>query len=210
MLFSKNISFVESKLYNMKSYAKYIVLAVMVFLVASQDCYSQSSKRSRKEDVKVSESAQGAAKKKKSESKKTKKAESDETEPQIDAVGKRYLFGVAISYADSLTMVTDICEINGMKYNLKTGEPVGLDLYTRSFKDYILRQNKRGYLCSTFVSKSKKEAEDKMLAIRRRVAKKKITTLAFAGDFKYEYINTDSIYTNEYIVEPASDVDDDF
>lgn len=193
----------------MKSYAKYIMLAVMVFLVASQDCYSQSSKRSRKEDVKVSESDQDAAKRKKSEPKKTKKMEPDETEPLIGVVGKCYLFGVAIGYADSLTMVTDIFEISGMKYNLKTKEPVGLDLYTRSFKDYILKQNKKGYLCSTFVSKSKKEAEDKMLAIRRRVAKKKTTALASAGDFRYEYINTDSIYTNEYSIEPASDDDDD-
>ena len=122
-----------------------------------------------------------------------------------------FLFGVAISYSDSVTMTTNICEVDSISYYKETKTPVGLDLYTESLNNYLVAQGKKGYLCSTFIFNTKKQAEKKLLYIRNKVTSKKQTALRPISDFKYVYINTDNIFTNEFVNKSSGmGNDDDF
>ena len=81
-------------------------------------------------------------------------------------------------------------------YDLNTKAPLGLDLYTLSFRNFLEAQGLKGYICSTFVCKTEKEAERRLTAVCKRVNKKKRTRLASADGFVYHRIATDYIYTN--------------
>lgn len=179
---------------------KYILIfAVTLLFVVGTDAYAQSTKQRGK--IKTSESESEVVK-----PKAVKKSNKTSSVQQVAMVGRQYLFGVAISYSDSVTMVTNICPVDNMAYDKRTKSPIGLDLYTESFKSFLLRQGKVGYMCSTFVCKSMKDAEKKVIALREKVNKKKETCLQPVGDFKYEYINMEHIFSN--VGQP--DDDDDF
>lgn len=114
----------------------------------------------------------------------------------IGTYGTQYLFGVAISYADSVTYITNICPVSQIKYDKRTKTTIGAELYTESLKNYLLQQGKTGYLCSTFMCKSMKEAEKKVVALRNKTIKQKQTRLQAIDAFRYEHINTDNIFSN--------------
>ena len=115
---------------------------------------------------------------------------------QLGHLGTRWLFGVATSYADSVTMVTMVAPIDSMAYDLNTKSPLGLDLYTDSFRNYLKGQGLHGYICSTFVCNSEKEAERKLTAVCNKVKKRKQTRLESVNGFIYHRIATEHIYTN--------------
>ena len=108
----------------------------------------------------------------------------------------RYLFGVATSYADSITMVTMVAPVDSMAYDKNTKTLLGLDLYTTSFRNFLEAQGRKGYICSTFVCETEKEAESRLTAVCKRVNKKKQTRLESADGFLYHRIATEYIYTN--------------
>ena len=142
-----------------------------------------------------------AAKQAEKDSKKAAKAKKNDEEvgthvQKLGVVDTRYLFGVATSFADSVTYVTMVAPVDSMVYDLNTKAPLGLDLYTVSFRNFLEAQGLKGYICSTFVCKTEKEAERRLTAVCKRVNKKKRTRLASADGFVYHRIATDYIYTN--------------
>ena len=86
--------------------------------------------------------------------------------------------------------------------------PVGIDLYTQDLRDFLKERGKTGYLCATYVCKSRKEAEQKILEVRNNVLRNKLTALQPISEFKYKYISTEHIYSNEE--KPNESQDDDF
>ncbi len=122
----------------------------------------------------------------------------------------RFLFGVATSYADSVTYVTNISEISGMEGRIQEKTPIGIDLYTQSLKDFLKERGKTGYLCATYVCKSRKEAERKLLNVRGNVQRNKLTALQPIGEFSYKYISTEHIYSNEEKEAEEEGLDEDF
>ena len=132
---------------------------------------------------------------------------SDENK-KILRLGSRFLFGVATSYADSVTYVSNIVEIVGMDGRIQEKTPVGIDLYTQDLRDFLKERGKTGYLCATYVCKSRKEAEQKILDVRNNVLRNKLTALQPISEFKYKYISTEHIYSNEE--KPNESQNDDF
>jgi len=108
---------------------------------------------------------------------------------------RRYLFGVAVSYTDSTTIITDIAAIDGIDYNTKDNTPVGFDVYSDSFRNYLAAHGKVGYICTTFICKDQKEAEKKLIKAKEKARKNSTTRLEPAGDFTYKYISTEHIST---------------
>lgn len=187
---------------------KYITfLLLFVFVASSTLCYSQTSKPRRDKKVKTSEAEVVDSL---STKKKAKKHVEGKTEDQNKTIslGACYLFGVATGYADSVTMVTNICRVDGMEGRLQEKTPIGIDLYTKSLKDYLAGIGKKGYVCTTFVCTSRKEAEQRLVAVRNNVMQKKTTALMPIGDFEYKYISTKHIFSNEE--KETEDTDDDF
>ena len=181
-----------------------VVIMLMAILMAfgSVDALAQKARSARvAQAIKEAKAAEKAAKKGKI---KTSEAESDKADAEkastyvqkLGVLGKRYLFGVATSYADSVTMITMVSEVDSMTYDLTTKTPLGLDLYTTSFRNYLEGQGRTGYICSTFVCESDEEAERKLTAICNRVNKKKRTHLESVDGFLYHHIATEYIYTN--------------
>lgn len=132
---------------------------------------------------------------------------SDENK-KILRLGSRFLFGVATSYADSVTYVSNIVEIVGMDGRIQEKTPVGIDLYTQDLRDFLKERGKTGYVCATYVCKSRKEAEQKILDVRNNVLRNKLTALQPISEFKYKYISTEHIYSNEE--KPNESQNDDF
>lgn len=193
----------------MKQISFIILLAVSLSVIFVTDAYSQKAKkRDKTEKLSESDSDFEKANKKKKKSVSEKKQTKD---VEIIRPGRSFLFGVAISYSDSVTMTTNICEVDSISYYKETKTPVGLDLYTESLNNYLVAQGKKGYLCSTFIFNTKKQAEKKLLYIRNKVTSKKQTALRPISDFKYVYINTDNIFTNEFVNKSSGmGNDDDF
>lgn len=170
----------------MECFKKIILLVVLCVMTGYVDCFSQSQKQDMPADG-PKEAPKGV------ETVDTDRSES------IKVMDRLYLFGVAKSYADSVTIITDISEVVGLKSLKEDNSIIGLNLYTKSLKDYLLTQGKKGYLCSTFVCESRKEAEKRILSIRAKVNKSGQTRLESAGDFQYKLIDVDHIFTNENV-----------
>lgn len=139
-------------------------------------------------------------------SKKEAKAKTKVYKQEMGKLTRRFLFGVAVSYSDSATIVTNISPVDGIDYDIKTNTPVGFDLYTTSLRNHLASQGKTGYICSTFLCKDMKEAEKKLIKIKEKAKKNKNTKVIPLGDFTYEYISTEHIFSNA----GTSDNEDDF
>ncbi|MCH5178607.1 MAG: hypothetical protein J1F13_02895 [Prevotellaceae bacterium] len=160
--------------------------------------------------VKAAAVAEPSAKKDKREKVKAEqKKEKEEVSTHVQKLGwldRRYLFGVATSYADSVTMVTMVAPVDSMAYDENTRTPLGLDLYTDSYRNFLDGHGFKGYLCSTFIFSSEKKAERKLAAVCRKVKKRKGVRLVSADGFEYRRIATEHIYTN--VGEDMKTVDD--
>lgn len=115
---------------------------------------------------------------------------------RVGSLPARYLFGVAIGYADSVAYITPVCEIKDMAYDLRTKTPIGLDLYTESLRTYLQTQGHTDYVCSTFLCKSRKEADKQATALRRRWEKSEVCRYLPLDGFAYQRIATEQIFTN--------------
>lgn len=172
-----------------------VVLMVLLLIGGGVSAGAQSNKADRiTQAIKAAKQAEKASKK---AGKAKKDAEEVATHVQeLGMMDTRYLFGVATSFADSVTYVTMVAPVDSMVYDLNTKAPLGLDLYTLSFRNFLEAQGLKGYICSTFVCKTEKEAERRLTAVCKRVNKKKRTRLASADGFVFHRIATDYIYTN--------------
>lgn len=117
-------------------------------------------------------------------------------EQRVGLLPTRYLYGVAISYTDSVTYITNVSAVKDMAYDKTTKTPIGLDLYTESLRSYLQTQGKTGYVCSTFLCKSQKEAEKQILALRHKLQKNEVCPYQPLGGFAYQRIATEQIFTN--------------
>lgn len=144
--------------------------------------------------------AASSPKKDKTTKNKTDKQKADEeVSTHVQKLGwlsRRYLFGVATNYSDSVTLVTMIAPVDSMVYDENTNTPLGLDLYTDSFRNFLKERGLNGYLCSTYMFTSRKSADRKLAAVCRRIKKRKGTRLVPADGFVYRRISTEHIYTN--------------
>lgn len=175
-----------------------MIIVALTGLLLTGGCISAIA-QSKKAD-RITEAIK-AAKKAEKESRKAEKGVKTSEEvathvQKLSTVDTRYLFGVATSFADSVTYVTMVAPVDSMVYDQNTKAPLGLDLYTLSFRNFLEAQGLKGYICSTFVCKTEKEAERRLTAVCKRVNKKKRTRLASADGFIYHRIATDFIYTN--------------
>jgi hypothetical protein len=196
-------------LYNNKMKSlKYFVLSA---LFGGATVYSLAASLSHVESIVTSQCAMACTAQ--DSGKVEKKASGDATleeSKKTIQLAPRYLFGVATSYADSVTYVTNIFEISGMEGRIQEKTPIGVDLYTQSLKDYLKEKGKTGYLCATYVCKSRKEAEQKVLKVRGNVQRNKMTALQPIGDFSFKYISTEHIYSNEQENSGEEILDQDF
>ncbi|MBP5360025.1 MAG: hypothetical protein J6129_00890 [Bacteroidaceae bacterium] len=177
---------------------RFMIIVALTGLLLTGGCISAIA-QSKKAD-RITEAIK-AAKKAEKESRKAEKGVKTSEEvathvQKLSTVDTRYLFGVATSFADSVTYVTMVAPVDSMVYDQNTKAPLGLDLYTLSFRNFLEAQGLKGYICSTFVCKTEKEAERRLTAVCKRVNKKKRTRLASADGFIYHRIATDFIYTN--------------
>ncbi len=117
-------------------------------------------------------------------------------EQRLGFAPSRYLYGVAISYTDSVTYITDIAAITDVAYDTSTKTPLGLDLYSESLRTFLQAQGKTGYVCTTFICKNKKEAEKQVLALRHKLEKNPVCPYKPLGGFAYHRIATEQIFTN--------------
>lgn len=150
----------------------------------------------------VSAGATGARFAKKDKTAKLK-AEKPKEEEQVSSyvqkigyLGRRYVFGVGISHSDSVTMVTMVCPVDGMAYDQGTNTPLGVDLYTETFRNFLEERGFKGYLCSTFIFSNEKQADRKLASICARATKRNRSRLVPADGFVFHRIDTEHIYTN--------------
>lgn len=168
------------------------------------------SRKARKEKV-LSSEGEATSDSTATASKKRKRSSADDSTPYEQRVGTlpmRYLYGVAISYTDSVTYITGISAINDMAYDKITKTPIGLDLYTETLRNYLQSQGKTGYVCSTFLCKSQKEAERQVLSLRHKLQKNEVCPYQPLGGFAYERIATETIFTNAGEHKNTSESDD--
>lgn len=118
---------------------------------------------------------------------------------------RRYLFGVAIGLSDSITYVTDVCPIDGMDFDSRFKSPLGLELYTANFREFLSNMGRSGYLCSTFYAKTLREAVNKLVKVRKKILKAKNTMMVELTEYQYHYIPTHQIR-----LEPAKSEEEDF
>ena len=178
-------------------YSIIIFLATMIFgsFACSPVCHAQTTEQVKK----VKKAKAPKVKELESEGEPETKADVKPQTPYKQVQGKlsrRYLFGVAQSYSDSTIFITNITPVDGMNYDVKTNTPVGIDLYTASLRDFLATQGKTSYVCTTFFFKDIKDAEKKVLKIRKKANKNNATKLMPLAEFKYEYISTEHIQYN--------------
>ena len=107
-----------------------------------------------------------------------------------------YMFGIAQSYMDSVTYVTNVDRVENVVFDKGTGYVDGLDLYTTQLETYLLQQGHAGYVCTTFYATDRKKAEKRFLKIKRRMLRQKYTQVQNLGDFAYRFVSTENIYRN--------------
>ena len=89
-----------------------------------------------------------------------------------------YMFGFAISFADSLAYYTDVQYIESSVINTKNNFLMGRNMYSVQFQEYL--QEKEGCkhpVTSIYYGEKKKKMEKKLLSIRRKYEKERLLTL---------------------------------
>lgn len=118
-----------------------------------------------------------------------------------------FMFGIARSYQDSITYLTNISPIQKAVFDKSTGFIDGLDLYTNQLETHLLMKGRNGYICATFHYKSMKQAENAYLKLRKKISNKKYTSIEPLGDFMYHFVSPENIYRN--VPTGASEDDDE-
>lgn len=101
---------------------------------------------------------------------------------------KVYVFGVSISYTDSLTFITDIQPLPTAYVDTKTGFLYDRSIYSQQLQMWI-EANKRQpeTTCAIFFSKNRGRLEKKFLKLQNKIRKDRSTKLQAldAGEFKF-------------------------
>jgi hypothetical protein len=119
---------------------------------------------------------------------------------------KIYFFGIAKSYADSVTFLTGIVPMDNVNINKNTKGVDNLEMYTEQLNNYFKQQGLSGYICATFFSEKSKDIEKQYLKLKKKISKQKGMTLKVLNDsdFKYNFVDSKKIYHNE-ITKPDSE-----
>lgn len=101
---------------------------------------------------------------------------------------KVYVFGVSISYTDSLTFITDIQPLPTAYVDTKTGFLYDRSIYSQQLQIWVETMKQQpGTTCAIFFNKSKSALEKKYLKLLNKVRKDRSTKLQTldAGEFKF-------------------------
>ena len=101
-----------------------------------------------------------------------------------------YICGIATSFNDSTVYMTDIQMIENAWVDTKTGFLYSRDNYSYQLKDYLKKVGVSHPTCVTIFGKTRKEAEKKYMALKRRYTTKGKYDVKYiaADDFKYSVI----------------------
>lgn len=101
---------------------------------------------------------------------------------------KVYVFGVSISYTDSLTYMTDIQALTPAYVDTKTGFLYDRSIYSQQLQMWIEAfKGREGTTCAIFFSKNRGQLEKKFLKLQSKIRKDRSTKLQAldAGEFKF-------------------------
>lgn len=117
-----------------------------------------------------------------------------------------YLFGFAISFADSSAYITDVQYLETSYVDTKTKFLVGRNIYSVQLQQYLEKnEDCKQPVTSIFFGKKKEKVEKKMLSIRHRYEKDKGLTLkTVTCPFNTEEYD-DQVITEDPISDETSD-----
>ena len=95
---------------------------------------------------------------------------------------KLYMYGFAASFNDSTVYLTDIQEVDSAWTDVKTGFLYSRDNYSYQLRDYLKKTGVPHPTCITVYAKTRKEAEKKYVAMKRRYTTK--------GNYIVKYIES--------------------
>ncbi len=101
---------------------------------------------------------------------------------------KVYVFGVSVSYTDSLTFLTDIQPLPTAYVDTKTGFLYDRSIYSQQLQMWVEAFKKQpDTTCAIFFSKSRSKLEKKYLKLQGKIRKNPATRLQSldAGEFKF-------------------------
>lgn len=112
--------------------------------------------------------------------------------------GNTYFLGVAKSFQDSITYMTDVAGLSGIAYDKKTGSPLNIEMYTEQLSKYMAGEGRRGYICTTYTARDRKHIEKLYLKLKKRITKERgmrIMPLT-PSEFSYQAVDPNTIYRN--------------
>lgn len=111
-----------------------------------------------------------------------------------------YMFGVASSFADSVTYITDLQAVDG--YVMPNGFLISRSLYSLQLNNFLLTNMKRENMtCVVFFSTKKAKAEKKYQKVRKKNREKRASQFQRIGSdlFRFE----EEEWINENMTEVA-------
>lgn len=112
--------------------------------------------------------------------------------------GSTYFLGIAKSFQDSITYMTDVAGLSGIAYDKKTGSPLNIEMYTEQLSKYLAGQGRHGYICTTYTARDRKHIEKLYLKLKKRTTKDhgmRIMPLS-PSEFSYQAVDPTTIYRN--------------
>lgn len=109
-----------------------------------------------------------------------------------------YFLGVAKSFQDSITYMTDVAGLSGIAYDKKTKAPLNIEMYTEQLSKYLVAEGHRGYICTTYTARDRKHIEKLYLKLKKRMTKDHGTRILPLSptEFSYQVVDPTTIYRN--------------
>ncbi|MCM1107658.1 MAG: hypothetical protein NC388_01250 [Clostridium sp.] len=115
--------------------------------------------------------------------------------------GKAYMFGVSMSFTDSIVYITDLQELDTVYFQPKTGYIAERTLYSAQLQLYLEEQCGQTNQTSTvFYNRSRKKLEKTFLSVKKKYAKNKEVVVQPVGTDKFRF-QTEMYYTGQLIKE---------
>lgn len=101
-----------------------------------------------------------------------------------------YAFGLAASFADSIVYITDLQPMDSVFVESRTGFLENRDLYSAQLRDYLAAQEKPRRVCAFFFDEKQKDAEKRLMRMKRRYAKDGKYDVRFLSqsDFRFSVV----------------------
>lgn len=112
----------------------------------------------------------------------------------VGAINKQetlYLYGIATTFNDSTVYITEIQQMDDTWVDTKTGFLYSRDNYSYQLRDYLKKNGVAHPTCVTVFGKTRKDAEKKYIAIKKKYATK--------GQYDIKYITSHDFSYNAII-----------